>query len=745
MERFEKIKELGRGATGTVFKSFDNESGMLVALKVPEPPPDGIDVATHYRREIDLLGGLKHDGVVKVISQDLGNGQPWIAYEFIKGHTLRELISSGKKFEPEEALQITAEIAHALDYIHSSGIVHRDVNPNNVMITTDGAVKIMDFGIAHRSGEPYPKQLAGTPGYMSPETAKGEEGGPESDIYSLGLICYELIAGDPVYSGESVAEVISKVVVNDFLSLQKKKFGLNEKIYEIIEKALCANPHDRYDGAREFAHDIEQIISAPKKVEETDDVDVVTAPPKLIGTGGPYKGYEFDIPATITTFGGDYADVDLSLDSRIAPQHCWIVPEDGAFWLYDAEDSGGTLLGGRAIKRARLKPGDRVTIGNSSFRWDNPSDSSPMSRGHDEIEYSAISQTRAHTRGETLYAGTDSQAYQKAPAAGMSPFARMMTGIVVVAAVLYMFYGYIMVPQAETKQIALELENYWVDFNALMSSNDPASNILNIVNQERGLAYDNLEKIELVSSVFFNMSGPKEIRQNNLEKISIVIQSCQAMNHIRDDETTSEKKVQLDLLIRSLESIKLPDNDDWENRRLWIVSKFTQITTQLQADAVRENELGIATMGTSGVTDIALEKLLDGYYLISESRGSLSKSLALDAFYDFEDSQKQASKILLDEPANNLAKVIVILADYFMIRIRVDYITTWESQFIDDTVLLLTEGRNLVDTITDSEYSSVIPQQIEDGGFRNKRRLRAKYIALIDEFERLTGADIPND
>ena len=201
MDRFEKIKELGRGATGTVFKAFDSEKGVMVALKMPEPPPEGIDVPTHYRREIEMLGSLNHDAVVKIIDQKLDPVSPWIAYEFVKGNTLRELITSGKKFEPEEAVRITYEIANGLRYIHDSGIVHRDVNPNNIMITTEGQVKIMDFGIAHRLGEPYPKQLAGTPGYMSPETAKGEEGLPESDLYSLGLIFYEMLAGEPVYTG----------------------------------------------------------------------------------------------------------------------------------------------------------------------------------------------------------------------------------------------------------------------------------------------------------------------------------------------------------------------------------------------------------------------------------------------------------------------------------------------------------------------------------------------------------------
>jgi eukaryotic-like serine/threonine-protein kinase len=190
MDRFERIKKLGEGATGTVYKAYDNVSGLLVALKVPEPPPDGINPSMHYAREVDLLKSIDHSGIVKIIDSGLDDGKPWVAYEFLKGNTLRELIASGKTFSVEETIKLGRDIARSLAYIHNRGIIHRDINPNNIMITTDGKAKIMDFGIALKPDEPLPKQLAGTPGYMSPEAARGEESTPESDVYSLGLILY---------------------------------------------------------------------------------------------------------------------------------------------------------------------------------------------------------------------------------------------------------------------------------------------------------------------------------------------------------------------------------------------------------------------------------------------------------------------------------------------------------------------------------------------------------------------------
>lgn len=742
MERFEKIKELGKGATGTVFKSFDNESGMLVALKMADASADGIDVVTHYRREIDMLSTLQHDGIVKIIAKQLDGQSPWVAYEFLKGHTLRELIASGKKFSPEEAIRITAEIARALDYIHNAGIVHRDINPNNIMITTDGAVKVMDFGIAHRAGEPFPKQLAGTPGYMSPETARGEEGGYESDIYSLGLICHELIANEPVYTGESVPEVIAKVVANDFLNLEKRKSDLDNRIYEALEKALQKNPQDRFSTANEFAIMLEQIISISRDTEEPEDDDdtISHSIPKLIGLAGPYKGYELDMGATITTFGGEYADIDLSHDAAIASQHCWIVPEDGVHWIYDAEDSGGTFIAGKAIKRARLKPGDRITIGNSSFKWDDPSDKSPPSRGHDEIEYASITSPRG-IRDTRNVPSSAEQIYKHPPSSEMPQYLRMIIGTVIAVLVIYLFYGYILAPRAETNKIADALVDYSVEFKMLMKDHDPSANIQAINALETDFSYSNLNSIELDNSFFLSLPGPKQTRKISLKKIEVAITGCKAINHIRSDIPASEKSNQIESIVRSLEAIELPKSDTWEDNRLWLVNRLTLIKQQLDADAV--NEQGTSTLTTSP-TDAALNKLLDGYYLINEVYGNLSTDLALTAFDDFYQAREEANKVLEESPNDDLAKIIIILSNYFMVELRVDQTTVWQPQSVESSIYYLTEGSNLLDRMPDNDYSNNMPSQIDDNGFRIKRRLRAKYITLIDEFERATGANVEN-
>lgn len=736
MQRFEKIKELGRGATGTVYKAFDNDTGQLVALKIPEPPPVGIDIVTHYKRETDLISGLNNGGVVKVLAFDFSATPPWLTYEFLKGHTLRELITSGKKFEPDESVRIVSEIAHALAYIHDSGLVHRDINPNNIMITTDGVVKIMDFGIAHRMGEPFPKQLAGTPGYMSPETAKGDEGGPESDIYSLGLILYELLCGEPAYSGESVAEVISKVINNDFIDLSQKKQGLTQKIYDIVSKMLANQVSERYQSADQLARDLDSLISLPPKQSEPEKkaATVELKPPRLIGLAGPYKGYDLVIGATITTIGGEYADIDLSLDPGISPQHCWIVPEDGGIWLYDAEDSGGTYLGGRSVKKARLISSDRITIGQSTFKWDYPSDPSPSYRGPDEIEYSTVPQRKASTGRP----GSSLNSQQT----GMSQSIRTITGTVIAILIIYCFWGYFLVPRGEAKTVALELENYWSDFNTLLASADIQSNIDQVKARPSNFTYDNLENMQLTSSLFFKLPGPAQIRTNNLKKIEIAIQACDALNILRGTETASERKLKIDSITKTLTSIVLPQADDWETRRTWLINRLTQISTQLGVIAVEETALGTAMLSSSGVVNPALEDFLDGYFVFMEANQLPSKDVSLQIFDNFNNSYDKSKAVLEKTPDDNIAKILVILDNYLMVKLRVDHTTAWQQGYIDDSVARLTEGRTTLDAMTDVLYDSNVPAMIEDPGFRTYRRIRAKYVTLTDQFVQKTGATV---
>jgi hypothetical protein len=750
MDRFEKIKELGRGATGTVFKAFDNETAALVALKIPDPPPSGIDVVTHYRREVDLLGGLKHDGIVRIVAFSLDSNDPWIAYELIKGNTLRELFSSSKQFDADESIRITLLVAQALRYLHDKAIIHRDVNPNNIMITTDGVVKLMDFGIAHRIGEPFPRQLAGTPGYMSPETAKGDEGGNESDIYSLGLVLYEMLSGIPAYSGESVPDVIAKVLSNDFIPLGQRKSGLNEEIYRIVSRMLAGDPQDRYATASELVKDLGKLITGKdEKTGTPSDTPTEEIPsagldgyPKLVGIAGPYKGYEFEVGSTITTIGGMYSDIDLSLDPNVAPQHCWILPESGVYWLYDAEDSGGTHLGGRPIKKARLASGDRLTIGASIFRWDNLAEIPGAFRNDDEIEYAPVPaarsvQTRGTTPPQVLHPTRRPQTVS------ITSIIIAVAAFIVVIGIMAFLNDYYLVPKNETKSILLKLEDSWSSINKVMNYPDGNSIMNEVSSLESDLKYDDLLNMELRSSVILDLPGPEKSRDQNKIRINLVVKTCDLINFLKSDKTTTEKIEITDQTRDYLEKQKLPDADEWEKRRLFLISKCIMIKQKLQEDLVSAQ----ATTSAAGSSKSEVDRFLEGYYLVNESSGALSVDLAREAFNIFQDSASQAEKALVKSATDNTAKVMLILSDYYMIKLRVDHLPlqNWTPDIMDDSTEVLVKGRDALDAMNSQEYETNVPEQVTDSSLRIKGRIKAKYINLIDQYEKITGINIEQD
>jgi len=745
MNRFERIKKLGEGATGSVFKAFDNTSGILVALKVPEPMPEDIDISAHYSREIELLKSIHHEGVVTVVDSGTDDGKPWVAYEFIKGHTLRELIASGKAFTVEESLRIVRDIARALSYIHDRGIVHRDINPNNVMVTTDGAVKIMDFGIALKPGEPFLRQFAGTPGYMSPESARGEIGGPESDIYSLGLILYELLAGNPAYTGGSVPEVIGKVIVNDFPELGKRKADLPRDVVSIVEKALQNKPKDRYQSAHELAQVIDAILNPQTEVKpsQVDKSALIESTPKLVGIAGPYRSYEVELGPMITTFGREYADVNLSRDPNIAPQQCWIVPEEGAYWLYDAEDSGGTFLGGMAIKRAKLRHGDKISIGLSTFKWDNASDVSLPARSPRDIEYVPViprTPTGAGTQPATDY--LKPHGYKQASTGGFSPVLRGFVFSILIVFFCVVIYGFVLLPNGETKKINLVLEDYWVEIDGELTRGSPEVIISDISNRPEGFKYDELESIELSSSFFFKLPGPASTRRANLNRILIAEKAMQALNAIRVKVVTSELSKEIGKYIKEIDLIALPENDRWRTRKNTILASLRQIETWLNEKALTEAEYQ-PQVAAGGASKEALQKFLEAYYLITETAGKPSTEIARNAFYAFQESRDKALEALDKAGADLDSKALVVLNDYFMVKLRMDSLPSWAPDIIDDSVALLTEGRDMLDEFTDAQFPKAVPDEITDDGYRVRGRLKAKYITLIDQFQRSSGATVP--
>ncbi|MEI2642863.1 MAG: protein kinase [Candidatus Nanopelagicales bacterium] len=216
-DRYELGDTLGRGGMAEVFSGQDLRLNRRVAVKVLRP-----DLArdpafqTRFRREAQSAASLNDPNIVAVYDtgEDVldGGGEhvmvPYIVMEYVDGHTLRELMSSGRRLLPERALEIMDGVLSALDYSHAHGIIHRDIKPGNVMLTRNGDVKVMDFGIARAVADAQATMtqanaVMGTAQYLSPEQARGEVVDARSDLYSAGCLLYELLTGRPPFQGES--------------------------------------------------------------------------------------------------------------------------------------------------------------------------------------------------------------------------------------------------------------------------------------------------------------------------------------------------------------------------------------------------------------------------------------------------------------------------------------------------------------------------------------------------------------
>src|ERR687891_2410397 len=216
--RYELGPVLGRGGMAEVYHAHDTRLGRTVAVKTLR-----VDLArdpsfqARFRREAQSAASLNHPAIVAVYdtaeeSDNEGHLLPYIVMEYVEGRTLRDILREGRKILPERALEITADVLSALDYSHRAGIVHRDIKPANVMLTPNGQVKVMDFGIARAVADSSATMtqtaaVLGTAQYLSPEQARGEPVDARSDIYSTGCLLYELLTGRPPFVGDSPVSV----------------------------------------------------------------------------------------------------------------------------------------------------------------------------------------------------------------------------------------------------------------------------------------------------------------------------------------------------------------------------------------------------------------------------------------------------------------------------------------------------------------------------------------------------------
>jgi eukaryotic-like serine/threonine-protein kinase len=258
-----RIEELvARSGMASIYRATDMHNGRPVAIKVPHPDVEADPVLfDRFKREIEIGEKLDHPGVMKVL--DGGEpGRVYMVMEWVDGRLLRKVLSENRKLPVDRARNIVIAICDALDYIHRNGVVHRDLKPENIMIDSQDRIKLIDFGIAGKSGArrlTFGKlsQIAGTPDYISPEQVKGKRGDGRSDIYSLGIILYEMLTGSTPFEGPNPFAVMNDRLVNHPVPPRELNPEIPPQLQEAIYRALEREPQNRYSTANEFAWDLE--------------------------------------------------------------------------------------------------------------------------------------------------------------------------------------------------------------------------------------------------------------------------------------------------------------------------------------------------------------------------------------------------------------------------------------------------------------------------------------------------------
>ena len=253
------VEEIGRGGMAIVYKARHDKSGRTVALKVlPRYLQYDQTFITRFRREAETAAGLHHPNIVRVYETGEDGGHNYIAMEYVSGETLEKHLQRRRAPLPvKTALRIVRQVASALDCAHQQGIVHRDVKPSNILLASDGhRVVLSDFGIAIAPNQARLTQaweMVGTPEYTAPEQSRGEEADHRTDVYSLGVVLYEMLAGAPPFTGHTRYAIQHDVAFAPVPSLTARNPAVSQKVEQVVLKALARNREARFRSAGEMA------------------------------------------------------------------------------------------------------------------------------------------------------------------------------------------------------------------------------------------------------------------------------------------------------------------------------------------------------------------------------------------------------------------------------------------------------------------------------------------------------------
>lgn len=261
--RYQIEEKIGAGGMAIVYKATDTLLNRTVAIKVlREQFASDEGFIRRFRREAQSAASLSHHNIVSIYDVGKEGTSEYIVMEYVKGQTLKDIIRNQAPLSQDQVIHMIRQIAEALKHAHANNIIHRDIKPQNILVTTDGRAKVTDFGIARAASAStltHTGDIVGSVHYLSPEQAKGATTTAQSDIYSLGIILYELIAGKLPYDGDTPITIALKHIQEEVELPGKLVPGVSPELETIILKALAKSTEDRYKNASEFLQDLDKV------------------------------------------------------------------------------------------------------------------------------------------------------------------------------------------------------------------------------------------------------------------------------------------------------------------------------------------------------------------------------------------------------------------------------------------------------------------------------------------------------
>ena len=278
--RYKLLKQLGRGGFASAFLADDALTGEKIVLKFPDINQLG-DPAVYerFRRELAIGKLLDHPDLPVALACSEGS-PPYLVLKFIEGENLANVLHDKGSFSVDQAINLVVNLLEAIHHCHEQGVFHRDIKPENLLLAPDGHLKVLDFGIALMEGGPRVtwrgfSGLMGTPEYMAPEQIRGERGGAQSDIYSIGCLLYHMLVGNPPFTGDNPLSIMHQHLTTDPRPLTEIIPKIHLGIWAVIKRALRRRKEERYDTALEMANDLRHPENVDLKWLTTIDPPLV--------------------------------------------------------------------------------------------------------------------------------------------------------------------------------------------------------------------------------------------------------------------------------------------------------------------------------------------------------------------------------------------------------------------------------------------------------------------------------------